>query len=274
MTKTRKLKLTGFMCILSFALVFIVLNSLQAVEQGKGKPPGKGKPGDVNWGVQIPETSHNMYGKEPGYIYWNNDGDIEVDVVKSRHPSKEKIPHYIFQLRLSNEENWAGFQNVYFYDYDPESPDPDNPSCIFPVPCDGLGAPECMECFLEGQHPRAGYQQLRISFAIHDYEIEDMTVGVPYQAIHELDTISISVWYSSDCFQPYHNLSNWVRPATGLFIERMAENRWKISVRQPLNFRETYCEEVPTGKGNKTKQVIYTPLIATGDFDFEMDWIK
>ena len=44
MNKTQKLKLIGFVCILSFALVFIGLNLLQAEEQGKSKPPDKGKP--------------------------------------------------------------------------------------------------------------------------------------------------------------------------------------------------------------------------------------
>lgn len=44
MNKTQKLKLIGLVCILSFALVFIGLNLLQAEEQGKNKPPDKGKP--------------------------------------------------------------------------------------------------------------------------------------------------------------------------------------------------------------------------------------
>ena len=273
MNKIQKLKSIGFVCILSFALVFIVLNSLQAVEQGKGKPPDKGKPGDVNWGVQIPETSINLYGKEPGYTYWDNDGDIRVDVAKLKPYGKDKTFYYVFQLTLYNPDVWIGFQDVVF-NYPPDFLDPDNPSCIFPEPCEGYEPPGCMSCFLNGPHPRAGYHHLRMFFSFNNFEIEDMAVGDIYQASHEKDTISISAWYSSDCFQTYHNLGNWVRPATGLFLEKIDDNEWKISVNQPLTFRESYCEEESIGKGNKTKQVIYTPLIATGYFNFEMDWIR
>ena len=92
----------------------------------------------------------------------------------------------------------------------------------------------------------------------------------------DMDTISFSVWYSSDCYQTYHNIGNWVRPIEGLSIKKIAENEWRIFVNQSLYVRESYCEEVPTGKGKskKTKREIYTPLAATGDFNFQMDWIK
>ena len=263
---------------MSFTLVFIGLNFLQAEQQGKGKPSDKGKPEDVNWGVRIPDSSINMYGMGSDYTYWDNDGDIRVDVEKLRSYGKEKTSYYVFQLRLYyNPDIWFSFQNVVFDD-PPDFLDLDNPSCVFPEPpepCAGYGAPYCMACFLNGQHPRSGYQQLRISFSFHNLEIEEMTAGGDeYHALHDSNTISISVWYSSDCFQQYHNVGNWVQPAVGLFIKRETDDIWKISVRQPLTFRESYCVEEPIGKGNKTKQVRYTPLIATGDFDFEMDWIK
>lgn len=274
MNKTRDLKFYGLVCLITFALVFIGFHFLQAQVEKKDKPAdkGKGKPAEVNWGVSIPvkDEGFSLYGQNKE-TYWNNDGDIQVDVVKSTHPGKEKIPHYIFQFVLSNDEIWAGFQNVVFDDL--LSPDQDRLSCIFPS-CDGYGAPDCMACFLTGQHPRSGYHHLRIAFSIHDYEIEDLDIGEIHHALHELDTISISVWYSSDCFQEYHNLGNWVRPADGLFIEKFADNVWKITVSQPLTFRETYCEEIPTGKGNRTKKETYTPLSATGLFNFEMYWIK
>jgi len=47
MNKTQKFKLISLVCLISFALIFNGLHTLQAQEKSKGKPPDKGKPPEV-----------------------------------------------------------------------------------------------------------------------------------------------------------------------------------------------------------------------------------
>lgn len=250
---------------LGMIVFFLILSDIAFVRAQKTE--------EANWGVQIPETSANLYGM-PGYTYVNmgRQSDVYVDVVKLAKRPKDFYNQ--IQFVLGNPDIWVGFHNVSFYNW--SFPDEDKPYCIFPEGCDEPPAPLCMECFLNKTHPRSGYSHLRIAFMIFNVDMETLPIGQKVQATNPLDTISFSVWYTSDCSvpDPYHNMSNWVRPAEGLWIERISENTWRISVDQDLDVNESYCEMNPAAKGKRNTTISYHPLTATAHFNFQMDFIK
>ncbi|MFQ5720934.1 MAG: hypothetical protein ACE5GI_00385 [Candidatus Aminicenantales bacterium] len=288
MKKFSRLKIITLVSILTVALVFIGFNLLQA--QGKGKkpkPPGKGNPQEVYWSVIIPDTEGNMlYGMtENGtpHEYVSNEKDW-VSVQKLGYKDKGtkgfyyQINFYIYQ------PNWVGFRYVDFYSYD--TPD-DVTRCAFPSPCDNpnnYSYAKCMACFMNQTHPQPDYSHIRVYFVIYDFEIESLEVGQKVDLAYAgyKGHYGFSVWYSSECSPdlPYHNIISSVNSPPrgdllyGLYIERTDENIWRISVdKLDLIVEEIYCEE-ETGHGRNQKRVFRVPLTGTGEFHYQMNWIK
>lgn len=240
--------------------------------------------------MKIPEQwgsiKNMLIGKDEEYV--SNDIDrVEVRKTVFKEKGKTVRSSYGFTFRIQTPKS-VGFQNV---ELDPlPTPDPDCNPCSFPVTCDLLG-PYCMACFLNQLfHPQPEYSHIVIGFLFDGPEIEEMEViddeYDPTDLSSKPGGYSFAVWYSSECspYLPYHNIS--ARPELdydyeinryiidGLWIQRIADNTWRILVKEKdFTVKEIYCEEY-TMRGPNTKWQFRVPLKAEGNFTYMMDWIK
>ncbi len=304
MNKFRNLKLIGLVCIFTFTLVIIGFQFVQA----KGEPKGKPKP--VYWSAIIPEepmpfgNPNMLYSDPPGEEIFSNGDTISVRKL-GYSPSAccqkgGKGFYYQINFWIHGPDYLAGFQGVELYPLSIKNPDPypdyPGPPCKFPADYLNDCALHCLECFLNNLHPHPEYTLFNIRFMIYDFEIEDMIVTNPDTdpPVHLGDvegvtgSFGFSVYYSSE-YEPdvlYHNVYAYNRedpdsesprgPLDGLYIQRTADNVWRIFVDHDLYVKETYrdYEEYWRGKSLKTRKVIRVPLAGTAHFNFMMDWTK
>lgn len=276
-------------------LVSISVTQSQVSIQGKGgnKPPKDDPPPpepEVTWAVSIPQVVGTMlYGD--GLMYDNNDADVRIKVEKNNsmvrvNGKRELVYYYYFSFKLLNPTGrFAGFQGVELSTVG----EPEAPYCVFPV--------GCMETFLNQSHPHADYEYFNLKFQVGQYSfeqaldsdstggLEDMPLNEPVKFVGYSDWIKIRVENQVDFTDPsteFHNIEcNERNYHDGIFdnmnigIERLEENRWRISVvGANLLLQEQYTQRVATGKGNKTKTVTAVPYEAKGNFTFYIDFIK
>ena len=190
MKKLSKLKLFGLVFVLIGALIFIGINSLEAVKPDK--PPGKPdkpdkEPGpEYTWQVVIPGSGspYNLFGLTlypsdiqgvAGFIYEDmGEGDgiyVEVKKKGGRKGAESQFRLAVFNNidENGNCDDWGdgpkkiGFQNINaaFLNFAPTAVE--EYPCFFPpaystYPCGdpdhGIGnVPQCMAAFLNGLHP-------------------------------------------------------------------------------------------------------------------------
>ncbi len=286
MNKFRNLKLFGLICILAFALVFIGFHLLQAQEKSKGKPPDKGKPKEeMSWSVIIPDIDGNMlFGTEDvvsgnivDHEYVSNEKDW-VSLVKLGYRG-ERGKGFYYQINFwIHPPTQAGFQGV---DFSSLNFTDGGIPCAFPYGCD-YDDPGCLQCFLNNPHPESEYTSFRIFFGIFDFDIENMEsygLGTPIVDLSDYEGhYGFSIWHSGECPPDYHNVASTVgvppkSPISGLSIQRIAYDKWRIFVDQDMDVKEIYCEE-KTGKGRKLTRIYRVPIAGTARFNFQMDWIK
>jgi len=296
--KVRNLRFLGILgvCIAVLFLISISFTQAQVSIQGKPeKPPKPDKPGkpppepDATWAVELPEAGTQgtmLYGD--GYLYENNDNDVRIKMEKNgsmiRVDGKRVIVyHYYFSFKLLNPTvRRAGFQGVVLNQGgNPE----EGPYCVFPA--------GCMETFLNQPHPHPDYEYFNLKFSVSQgsltyalgsdiADIEDMTIGDRAKFTRSMDWIKIRVENQVDFLDPsteYHNIECDERNYDdgnllnmNIWITRLAEDRWRISVEgEDLILQEQYTER--SGKG-KNKTVTVVPYEATGNFSFYIDFIK
>ncbi len=292
MKKIRNLRFLGIVGVIIAVLFLVSISVTQSqVSIQKGKPVKPPPEPEVTWAVSIPQVVGTMlYGEDALYI--NNDADVRIKVEKNNsmvrvNGKRELVYHYYFSFKLLNPTSrYAGFQNVVLT----TEGVPEEPYCIFP----DIDGRTCMETFMNQNHPHDAYEYFNLKFQVgqHSFEqtlgstdgLEDMPTNVPVKFVGYSDWIKIRVQNQVDFLDPsteYHNVEcdernydDSIFDNMEIWIERMAPDRWRISVDANLLLQEQYTQRVATGKGNKTKTVTAVPYEATGNFTFYIDFIK
>jgi len=229
--KIRKLSLFVILGVVICALIFIGISSLEAQNKNsKGKPDKPPPEEEANWAVELPaEGTGGIMLHGDGIMYINNDDDVRIKVEKGgsrvRVPGggRETVFYYYFSFKLLNPTGrYAGFQGV---ELTTEGV-PEEPYCIFPGGIDTEGncidksAPDCMECFLNQNHPVDNYEYFNLKFQVGQHSfteglgytpegIEDMTIDVPVKFVGYSDWIKVRVQNQEDFLDPsteYHNV--------------------------------------------------------------------
>jgi len=306
--KIRKLSLFGILGVVIAVLFLISISFTQAqvnIQAKPDKPPGKpDKPGkppkdppapEATWAVRIPTEDNTMlYGD--GATYTNNDTGVIIKVEKGKSMvrvdgKRQIVFYYYFCFKLLNPTSrYAGFQGVVLNEVTYPAV---GPYCIFP----GINGLTCMQSFLYQNHPHSDYEYFYLKFQVGQHSftdvfgdsidgIEDMPENIPVKFISYSDWIKIRVQNQEDFLDPsseYHNVECDERNYDDddlenmyIWITRMAEDRWRISVEGAnLLLQEQYTQRA-VGKGKKggTKTVTVVPYEATGNFTFYIDFIK
>lgn len=306
MEKVRNMRFLGIVGVIIAVLFLVSISVTQSQVSIQGKPDQTGKkpkpddppddpPATATWAVSIPQVEGTMlYGD--GLMYDNNNADVRIKVEKNNsmvrvNGKRELVYYYYFSFKLLNPTGrYAGFQNVVLNPG--EYPD-GGPYCIFP----GDEGFTCMQTFLNQPHPHPAYEYFNLKFQVGQYSfeqalgstegLEDMPidVNVPVKFVGYSDWIKIRVENQVDFTDPsteFHNIEcnernyhDEIFDNMNIWIERLEENRWRISVvGANLLLQEQYTQRVATGKGNKTKTVTAVPYEAKGNFTFYIDFIK
>lgn len=295
MKKIRNLRFLGIVGVIIAVLFLMSISFTQSqVRIQKGKPVKPPPEPEVTWAVSIPQVVGTMlYGD--GLMYDNNDADVRIKVEKNNsmvrvNGKRELVYYYYFSFKLLNPTGrFAGFQGVKLSTVG----EPEAPYCVFPVG----DVPTCMQTFLNQPHPHPAYEYFNLKFQVGQYSfeqaldsdstggLEDMPLNEPVKFVGYSDWIKIRVENQVDFTDPsteFHNIEcnernyhDSIFDNMEIWIERMALDRWRISVvGANLLLQEQYTQRVATGKGNKTKTVTAVPYEATGNFTFYIDFIK
>jgi hypothetical protein len=280
----KKLFGVRFLClvtILTVTLVFAGINLLEAHRTPKDT---------TQWNARIPAESINLKGMDGGdYIYEDSTNPVTVSVNRSKR--RGEIKYFIkFFIYLNDDSVWARFQDIFFDEWTETG---DGKVCGFPSPHNSLGAPLCVESFMQDQQPLPGYEHLLVGFDIYT-DIEDEALFPIGERISYMGPgdIRFYIWNSFECDNPdrmgepwYHSVSGRVLaldcvPPAGFYITRKNENTWWIEVsQQDFRIPEFYCyEEWGEPKGKKGKREYtrynYTPFEGTANLSYILELIK
>jgi hypothetical protein len=281
MKKFSKLKLFGFVIILTIALVFMAINFLEAK-----------KPQRWGWEVSIPGsgTGLNLYAyNAEGNPYGNTFTDTDPIFVRVK---KSRRTPYSFRLQIvKDQENFEkiGFQKLGLTlreDVDPSGEGP----CSFPDygpcwdPSDEM-IPLCMKLFLESYaHPYTNdanenydYKAFGLSIDV-DCDIEGMNSGdtlFPSGNVH-IDIVKTDSILDTGC-EDLHSIvvARDVDEGSGIIkIKKLSDNSWEIIVdtdNDTIYFTEAYWGYRGKGKGKlETKK----PIRAKAPFRFTTTWTR
>jgi hypothetical protein len=278
--------------------VFFVIGVTIALLRGASKPV------QYTWKTVILDSSTNMYGGNggkpyddgtyKGWVYDDSDEFANVTVFVREYSSRAGstyTPVFLFEV-LSPAE--IGLQGITFGSDDFGS-DPNLNVCGFP---DGGQFPSCWPLFLNGSHPRVGYQ--RVSF-MHDgdrfmsrdeADFTKMIVGDSRVMNVHMVIQGQEVMAGCDQCNPtnYHQVDGdahgYWKPETSSFdirLTKIKDNAWLVVANTDFNnpsrqdqwpgafswgadkIWESYCECVPgTGKnGRLTKTIHYSSWVRT-----------
>jgi hypothetical protein len=277
MKKFSKLKLFGFVIILTIALVFMAINFLEAK-----------KPVPWKWEVMLPTEStgfYNLYGYGGATYYDGNYIDVEVTEGRSTI-NRDRVNK--FQLAIDNTSgrfvDFEGFTLNSLYSEE------GLPYCQFPncSDSDSCDPPGCMEDFLNNNlHPSSEYIYFSLVIEL-DYDFEDMEVEA--EPVEVFGMVKINVVNTWECLEEnskeYHNVSCYSyasdQGSLGCYIDiqRVEENTWTISSADIFNLRVDEHYRVylggSRGKGGKGKGPGDNkyPLRTNTSFNFTTTWTR
>jgi hypothetical protein len=215
-----------------------------------------------------------------------------------RHDGENILAYYLqetgtgtFRIHLivkqTTQNYWAGFQNILI---DPSSCEVGEGACQFPS-INNQWTPECVEEFINKQHPQPGYQHLNIMFYVFQ-DIEKIVPGSGKIPLRNGDWGQFFIWNRQYCDDsavrnPHTVDATFVTsddgqagdPNAGFFIERKDAQTWTITVsQQKFQVVESYCKVEPyIGKNGKTIYInkLYTPFKGWAyNNTFTLDLIK
>ena len=244
--------------------------------------------------------------------YLHNGDNIEVSVEKNKMTGYYgRYNDFVYALNffLTNKDTdtppkyYVGFQSAPDLMKIPitDTEDLGKPCCQFPPePCEDSVSDSCytpcMADFLNNEHPYSNennsdqnYEFFWIQVRIFDFDIEDMLEGNTYKFLIRNteedppldDSFEMQTQYRKGCQRDpaFHNVEIYnhesydyeiriTKLADNFYNDITCEGIWRIEVNGPLHVREMYCSK------DKGRSTFYTPLKATGNFNFYVDWIK
>jgi len=312
MKKLGTAKLLPLLVVLSLALVFGGVNSI------KGKKPPK-----WNWKIEIPTSATalglNVYGNSPtiddGYAVFENSGFVNMGIQRSEDSETGEVHYHVYLRVYNNNEGYSiGLQNLAFIGC--QIGCDDCWCCVFPpaalptgAPCSTLYCPgvggtgyQCMQDFMENDHPNFGYEAIAIRMYIF-YDIEAIPPGGSVTADGQM--WQFDIWNTSapliEGNEEYHNIvckylrylyDEGVNNLEDVEIHRSYDgNTWTVIVNQDgspssipdldyklLAFREFYEKAIKVPIGNSGKYKISsedcTALGGRTVFKFESKWTR
>lgn len=155
---------------------------------------------------------------------------------------------------------------------------------------DGMGVAECLEAFLNGEHPKGTFYDVGFAFRSPSYctfKWDEQPIGSRVQMAISL-WLEADNWQSYDCPKDVYNIVGSLDPGADCdcaeiydpvtaWVTRLDENHWKVSVDNAYldSLRALDCELVPLNK-NRTQWVARYPVddAEAGPFSFEILFIR